>query len=90
MTFAWYGISIPKRALGRSPRKLGIAFRILLPVRQPHGSYEFTTAHETIQESNHAVGFSVFSVLYLGEKLKWNYAADLAASLLPSFCIHSW
>ena len=35
--------------------------------------------------------FSVFSVAYLGEKLKWNYAAGFACMVLGVFFVfHKW
>ena len=56
------------------------------------GSYEFTTAQlKTIQEVITLTVFSVFSVLYLGEKLKWNYAAGFACMVLGVFFVfHKW
>lgn len=47
------------------------------------GSYEFNGAQlKTIQEVITLSVFSVFSVLYLGEKFKWNYAAGFAFIVL--------
>src|SRR5438045_9041908 len=56
------------------------------------GSYEFTTAQlKTIQEVITLAVFSVFSVLYLGEKLKWNYAAGFGCIALAVFFVfHKW
>jgi hypothetical protein len=35
--------------------------------------------------------FAVFSVSYLGEKLKWNYAAGFACIVLAVFFVfHKW
>jgi hypothetical protein len=43
------------------------------------GSYEFTTAQlKTIQEVITLTVFSIFSVLYLREPLKWNYFLGFA------------
>jgi uncharacterized protein (DUF486 family) len=43
------------------------------------GSYEFTTAQlKTIQEVITLTVFSIFSVLYLREPLKWNYLVGFA------------
>jgi len=40
------------------------------------GSYEFSAAQlKSMQEVITLSVFSVFSVLYLGEKIKWNHAA---------------
>src|SRR5438552_11049384 len=56
------------------------------------GSYEFTTAQlKTIQEVITLTVFAVFSVTYLGEKLKWNYAAGAARLVLGVFFVfHKW
>jgi uncharacterized protein len=50
------------------------------------GSYEFNTAQlKTVQEVIMLTVFAVFSVSYLGEKLKWNYGVDAACLLLGVF-----
>jgi uncharacterized protein len=50
------------------------------------GSYELTTAQlKTIQEVITLTVFAVFSVTYLGEELKWNYAAGFACLVPGSF-----
>lgn len=56
------------------------------------GSYEFTTAQlKTTLEVITLLVFSVFSLLYLGEKLKWNYAAGFACIALAVFFVfHEW
>lgn len=56
------------------------------------GSYEFTTAQlKTIQEIITLTAFSAFSVLYLGDKFKWNYAAGFACIVAGSlFIFHKW
>jgi hypothetical protein len=52
------------------------------------GSYEFTTAQlKTIQEIIMLTVFAAFSVLYLGDKFKWNYAAGFACIVAGSFFI---
>ena len=52
------------------------------------GSYEFTTAQlKTIQEVITLTVFSVFSVFYLGERLKWNYLAGFALMVIAVFVI---
>jgi uncharacterized protein len=52
------------------------------------GSYEFNGAQlKTIQEVITLSVFSVFSVLYLGEKFKWNYAAGFAFIVLGAFFV---
>jgi uncharacterized protein (DUF486 family) len=56
------------------------------------GSYEFTTAQlKTIQEVITLSVFSIFSIAYLGEPLKWNYLAGFACiSLAVFFVFHRW
>jgi uncharacterized protein (DUF486 family) len=52
------------------------------------GSYEFTTAQlKTIQEVITLTVFSVFSVFYLGERLKWNYLAGFSLMVIAVFVI---
>ena len=52
------------------------------------GSYEFPTAQlKTIQEVITLSVFSVFSVLYLKEPLKWNYLAGFAMIIVAVFVI---
>lgn len=52
------------------------------------GSYEFTAVQlKTIQEVITLTVFSVFSVLYLGEQLKWNYLVGFALMVLSVFVI---
>ena len=84
MTFAWYGhLKYRSEALWKVIFvSWGIAFFeycFQVPANRI-GSYEFSTAQlKTIQEFITLTVFSVFSVLYLGEKLRWNYAAGLVA-----------
>jgi len=52
------------------------------------GSYEFSTAElKTIKEVITLSVFSVFSVLYLKEPLKWNYLAGFAMIIVAVFVI---
>ena len=52
------------------------------------GSYELSTAQlKTIQEVITLSVFSVFSVLYLKEPLKWNYMAGFAMIIVAVFVI---
>jgi len=52
------------------------------------GHYEFSAAQlKTIQEVITIVVFCIFSVTYLGEKLKWNYLAGFAMLFLAVFFI---
>jgi uncharacterized protein len=92
MTFAWYGHLKYKHA----PLFLviliswGIAFFeycFQVPANRI-GSYEFTTAQlKTMQEVITLVVFSFFSVLYLKESFKWNYAVGFGFMALAVFFI---
>ena len=96
MTFAWYGHlkyrSFPLwKVIAVS---WGIAFFeycFQVPANRI-GSYEFSAAQlKTIQEVITLAVFSVFSVLYLGEKLRWNYAAGFGCMVLAVFFVfHRW
>lgn len=96
MTFAWYG-HLKYRSEGLSKVILaswGIAFFeycFQVPANRI-GSYEFNTAQlKTIQEVITLTVFAFFSVTFLGEKLKWNYAAGAACLVLGAFFIfHRW
>jgi uncharacterized protein len=78
MTFAWYGHLKYRHAPLFKVIMISwlIAFAeycFQVPANRI-GSYEFTTAQlKTIQEVITLTVFSVFSVLYLKEPLKWNY-----------------
>jgi uncharacterized protein (DUF486 family) len=96
MTFAWYGhLKYRSEALWKVIlASWGIAFFeycFQVPANRI-GSYEFTTAQlKTIQEVITLAVFSVFSILYLGEKLKWNYLAGFGCiSLAVFFVFHKW
>jgi uncharacterized protein (DUF486 family) len=52
------------------------------------GSYEFTAVQlKTIQKVISLTVFSVFAVLYLGEKLKWNYLVGFGLIVSAVFVI---
>jgi uncharacterized protein (DUF486 family) len=96
MTFAWYGhLKYRHEALWKVISvSWGIAFFeycFQVPANRI-GSYEFSTAQlKTIQEFITLTVFSVFSVFYLGEKLRWNYAAGFACMVLGVFFVfHKW
>jgi uncharacterized protein (DUF486 family) len=78
MTFAWYGHLKYRQAPLFKVIVISwlIAFAeycFQVPANRI-GSYEFTTAQlKTIQEVITLTVFSIFSVLYLREPLKWNY-----------------
>jgi uncharacterized protein len=96
MTFAWYGhLKFRASALWKVILvSWGIAFFeycFQVPANRI-GSYEFSTAQlKTIQEVITLSVFSVFSVVYLGEKIKWNYAAGFGCIALAMFFVfHKW
>ncbi len=80
MTFAWYG----HLKYGKAPLIAAILVSWLIAFAEycfqvpanRIGYREFSAAQlKTIQEVVSLSVFSVFSVLYLGERLKWNYLA---------------
>jgi len=83
MTFAWYGHLKYRNA--PLLKVIVISWMIAffeycfqVPANRI-GSYEFTAAQlKTIQEVITLTVFSVFSVLYLKEPLKWNYVVGFA------------
>lgn len=96
MTFAWYGhLKFRTSALWKVILvSWGIAFFeycFQVPANRI-GSYEFSTAQlKTIQEVITLSVFSVFSIFYLGEKIKWNYAAGFGCIALAVFFVfHKW
>lgn len=96
MTFAWYGhLKFRSAALWKVIMiSWGIAFFeycFQVPANRI-GSYEFNGAQlKTIQEVITLSVFSVFSIGYLGEKFRWNYAAGFAGIMLGAFLVfHKW
>jgi uncharacterized protein (DUF486 family) len=92
MTFAWYGHLTYRQAplLKVVIVSWLIAFAeycFQVPANRI-GSYEFTTAQlKTIQEVITLSVFSVFSVFYLKEQLRWNYLAGFAMIIAAVFVI---
>ena len=92
MTIAWYG-HLKFRAVALPVVILiswGIAFfEYCLQVPANRYGYGYFNAAElkTIQELLSVSVFMVFSVLYLGEPLKWNYVAGFALMVLATFVI---
>ena len=92
MTFAWYGHLKHRSA----PLFLTIVVSWLIaffeycfqvPANR-YGSYEFTAPQlKVIQEVITLTVFSVFSVLYLKESIKWNYFVGFALILLAVFFV---
>jgi len=95
MTFAWYGHLKHKS----TPLWIailvswGIAFFeycFQVPANRI-GSREFSTAQlKTIQEVITFIVFAGFSVLYLKEPFKWNYALGFAMMVGAVFVIFKW
>src|SRR5438132_2587934 len=92
MTFAWYG----HLKFRESPLWIAIVVSWLIAFAEycfqvpanRIGSYEFTTAQlKTIQEVITLVVFSVFSVAYLKESFKWNYAVGFALMVAAVFVV---
>jgi uncharacterized protein (DUF486 family) len=96
MTFAWYGhLKYRNEALWKViMASWGIAFFeycFQVPANRI-GSYEFNAAQlKTIQGVITLSVFAVFSVTYLGEKLKWNYGVGAACLILGVFfAFYKW
>jgi uncharacterized protein len=96
MTFAWYGhLKYRSTPLWKAVvASWGIAFFeycFQVPANR-FGSYEFTSAQlKTIQEVITLSVFSIFSITYLGDSFRWNYAAGFACISLGAFFIfHQW
>ena len=96
MTAAWYGhLKFPHHSLWYVILiSWGIAFfEYCLQVPANRLGYGYFNAAElkTIQEVLSLTVFMVFSVLYLGESLKWNYVLGFALIVLAAFVIfHKW
>lgn len=92
MTFAWYGHLKHRQAPLWEVilASWGIAFFeycFQVPANRI-GSYEFTTAQlKIIQEVITLIVFSVFSVFYLKEQLKWNYVVGFLCMIFAVFFV---
>src|SRR5205823_3338215 len=92
MTIAWYGhLKFRSEGLWKViVVSWGIAFFeycFQVPANRI-GSYQFSAAQlKTIQEIITLSVFSVFSLLYLKEPLKWNYLAGFAMIIVAVFVI---
>ncbi len=96
MTFAWYGhLKYRNVALWKVVLiSWGIAFFeycFQVPANRI-GSYEFNAPQlKTIQEVITLSVFSVFSITYLGEPMKWNYFVGFGFIVVAAFFIfHKW
>jgi uncharacterized protein (DUF486 family) len=96
MTFAWYGhLKFKDKPLALVIlASWGIAFVeycFQVPANRI-GHYQWDAAQlKTIQEVITLLVFTVFSVLYLGEELKWNYIVGFFCILAAVFFVfHKW
>jgi len=92
MTFAWYGhLKFKESPLWIViPASWGIAFFeycLQVPANRLGSSYYSVAQLKVIQEVITLVVFTVFSVLYLNEKLKWNYFVGFMLVLLAVFFV---
>ncbi len=92
MTFAWYGhLKFKEVALWKVIlASWGIAFfeYILMVPANRYGHGQFNAAElKTIQEIITLVVFSVFSVVYLREELRWNYVVGFLLIIAAAFFI---
>ena len=92
MTFAWYGHlkyrSTPLfKVIVISWLIAFMEYCFQVPANRI-GSYEFTTAQlKTIQEVITLTVFSIFSVAYLREQLRWNYLVGFGMMVAAVFVI---
>lgn len=92
MTFAWYGHL--KYKASPLPKVIVISWLIAfaeycfqVPANRI-GHYQFSAAQlKTIQEVITLVVFCVFSILYLKEEFKWNYAVGFLMIIAAVFII---
>lgn len=96
MTFAWYGqLRFPSAPLWLViPVSWSIAFfEYCLAVPANRIGYTVYSAAQlkTMQEVITLSVFAVFSTLYLGEPIKWNYIVAFAfLALAAFFAFHEW
>jgi len=96
MTFAWYGhLKFPKAALWSviliSWLIAFFEYCFQIPANRYGYGYYNAAELKTIQEVLSLTVFMAFSVLYLGESLKWNYVLGFALIMLAAFIIfHQW
>jgi len=96
MTFAWYGqLKFPAAPLWLViPVSWGIAFFeycLAVPANRIGHTVYSAPQLKTMQEIITLVVFGFFSVLYLGESIKWNHVAAFACLVLAAFfTFHKW
>ncbi|MDD4182218.1 MAG: DMT family protein [Candidatus Omnitrophica bacterium] len=96
MTFAWYGHLKYKNsplwiAIFASWLIAFVEYCFQVPANRI-GHYQYSAAQlKTIQEVITLVVFSIFSVVYLKEGLKWNYILGFLMIILAAiFIFHKW
>ncbi len=95
MTIGWYGhLKFRSEALWKVIVLSWIAFFeycFQVPANRI-GSYQFSAAQlKTVQEIITLSIFSVFSVVYLGDKFRWNYGVGFAFIVIAAFFVfHKW
>ena len=96
MTFAWYGqLKFPGTALWVVvPVSWGIAFfEYCLAVPANRIGYGVYSAAQlkTMQEIITVAVFAVFSVIYLGEAIRWNHVVAFGCLAMAAFfAFHKW
>lgn len=96
MTFAWYGqLKFPATPLWVViPISWGIAFFeycLAVPANRIGHQVYSAAQLKTMQEVITLIVFAVFSILYLGEPLKWNnYVAFVLIAGAAFFSFHKW
>jgi uncharacterized protein len=96
MTFAWYGqLKFPGTSLWLViPISWGIAFfEYCLAVPANRIGYQVYSAAQlkTMQEIITVSVFAIFSVLYLGETIRWNHLAAFGCLVAAGFfAFHKW
>jgi len=96
MTFAWYGqLKYPATPLWLLiPASWGIAFFeycLAVPANKIGHQVYSAAQLKTVQEVITLLVFAVFSVVYLGESLKWNHAvAFVLLCGAAFFSVHKW
>ncbi len=96
MTFAWYGhLKYPTVSIWRVILiSWGIAFFeycLQIPANRYGYGYFSAAQLKTIQEILSLTVFMVFSLLYLGEPVKWNHLLGFAMIVGAAFVIfHKW
>jgi uncharacterized protein (DUF486 family) len=92
MTFAWYGhLKFKETPLWIViPVSWGIAFFeycLQVPANRIGSSYYSAAQLKVIQEVITLIVFSVFSVIYLKEQLRWNYIVGFCLILVAVFFV---